>query len=113
MHNSKRVYLVYSLRLCAGVLGSPPRLILTTPASSNFIPGNQFFFEFNRWLSEACRGRLGSSHFVGLNASRIDWGKFFGIKGWPGWSFTGWPIPDSLYLRTLGRYNPPREAGGP
>jgi hypothetical protein len=49
MHNSKRV-LVYALQLCAGVLGGPPRLILTTPAPSKFIPGNQIFFEFSWWF---------------------------------------------------------------
>jgi hypothetical protein len=76
-------------------------LILTTPAPSKFIPGNQIFFDFAGGFSEACRGGLGSSHFAGLNASRIDGGKLIGIKGWRGWSFTGWPIPDSLCLRTL------------
>jgi hypothetical protein len=76
MHNSKQV-LVYSLRLCAGVLGNPPRLILTTRAPSKFIPGNQIFFEFSLLPRKhpEFSGRFGSSQFAGLNVSRIDWGK--------------------------------------
>jgi hypothetical protein len=71
MHNSKQV-LVYSLRLCAGVLGNPPRLILTTRAPSKFIPGNQIFFEFSRCFLGSTPNSAGVSVRPNLPGSMLQ-----------------------------------------
>ena len=64
---SKCLFILYGYVLAS--LAIRRVLILTTPAPSKFIPGNQIFFEFSRWflgsMSNSAAG-FGSFHFAGL-----------------------------------------------